>query len=46
MAKQMQFAKKLDKNYLPARGKTGAGCQVTLGPKGRNVVLDKNTARQ
>ena len=42
MAKQIKFGKEARKSLLEGVNKLADTVKVTLGPKGRNVVLDKS----
>ena len=45
MAKQLIFSEEARRAILTGVEKLAKAVKVTLGPKGRNVVLDKNSAR-
>ena len=44
MAKEIKFGEDARKKLLDGVNKLADTVKVTLGPKGRNVVLDKSTA--
>ena len=45
MAKQMKFGEEARKKIKIGVDKLADAVKITLGPKGRNVVLDKDIAR-
>ena len=45
MAKQIVYGEEARKALQTGVDKLADTVKITIGPKGRNVVLDKNTAR-
>lgn len=43
MAKELKFSEDARRSMLAGVDKLANAVKVTLGPKGRNVVLDKNS---
>ena len=46
MAKQIIFGEEARRSLEKGINSLADTVKITLGPKGRNVVLDKNTARR
>jgi chaperonin GroEL len=45
MAKQIAYGEESRRNLLAGVNRLADAVKVTLGPKGRNVVIEKNSAR-
>lgn len=46
MAKQIAYGEEARKSLMKGIDQLADTVKITLGPKGRNVVLDKNSARR
>ena len=46
MAKQLLYSEEARRAILKGVEKLAAAVKVTLGPKGRNVVLERSSARR